>query len=84
MIKNIENETINQYKSKLKKARSVAGLTQIELANLSGVNVKSISTYEQFPEKINKASIETILRLCDSLGCEVDDIIEREFIELKK
>jgi DNA-binding XRE family transcriptional regulator len=81
MVKNIENETINQYKSKLKKARVTTGMTQMELANLSGVNVKSISSYEQFPEKINKASIETILKLCDSLGCELDDIIERELIK---
>lgn len=81
MVKNIENETINQYKSKLKKARVTTGMTQMELANLSGVNVKSISSYEQFPEKINKASIETILKLCDSLGCELDDIIERDLIK---
>ena len=56
--------------------------TQQELADLSGINIKSIASYEQSPEKINKASVETILKLCDCLGCEIDDIIDKESLHL--
>ena len=49
----IENEEINSYKSKLKKIRVSNGMTQSELSELSGINIKSIASYEQNPEKIN-------------------------------
>ena len=47
----IENEEINSYKSKLKKIRVSNGMTQSELSELSGINIKSIASYEQNPEK---------------------------------
>lgn len=68
-----------KYKSKLKKYRIAMGFTQSELADLSGINIKSIASYEQFPERINKASVETIAKLADSLGCNLDDLIEDEY-----
>lgn len=79
MIK-IENATINAYKSKLKKIRVSNGMTQEELSKLSGINIKSIAAYEQNPEKINKASVESVYNLSDCLGCSMDDIIEKEYL----
>lgn len=76
----IENEKINSCKSKLKKIRLIRGFTQNEVAELSGVNIKSIAVYEQEPERINKASVETIILLAESLGCEIDDLIDRDLI----
>ena len=73
----IDNPEINQYKSKMKKIRVAKGMTQIELSLSSNVNIKSIAYYEQYPERINKASVETLLKICDSLGCEITDIIEK-------
>ena len=75
MIK-IENEEIKKYKSKLKRMRVSSGMTQGELSGLSGINIKSIASYEQNPEKINKASVESVYNLADCLGCSIDDIIE--------
>lgn len=72
----IENEDINQYKSKMKKIRVSQSMTQMELSQASGVNIKSIAYYEQYPDRINKASVETLLKICDCLGCEITDIIE--------
>lgn len=77
----IENEEIKSYKSRLKRIRVSSGLTQTELAHLSGINVKSIASYEQNPNKINKASVETIYSIADSLGCNIEDLIEKNFIQ---
>lgn len=80
MIK-IENKELNSYKSNLKRIRVSSGLSQDELASLSGVNIKSISLYEQCPEKINKASIDTVFYLAESLNCNIEDLMEREYIK---
>ena len=77
----IENEEIKSYKSRLKRIRVSSGLTQTELAHLSGINVKSIASYEQNPNTINKASVETIYNIADSLGCNIEDLIEKNFIQ---
>lgn len=75
----IENEVINAYKSNLKKIRVSKGMTQDDLSQLSGINIKSIASYEQNPEKINKASVETIYNISDCLGCSIEDIIEKSY-----
>jgi len=76
----IENKEINSYKSKLKKIRVSLGMTQSDLADLSGINIKSIASYEQSPEKINHASVESIYILSDCLNCSIEDIIEKDFL----
>lgn len=76
----ITNTEINSYPSKLKQIRTSYGLTQQELSSLSGINIKSIASYEQDPEKINRASVETIYNIADSLGCDINDIIETRFL----
>ena len=52
----------------------------MDLANLTGIGIKSIASYEQHPERINKASIEKLIKMSDSLNCTIDDIVEKEFI----
>lgn len=79
MIK-IKNKEIKAYKSKLKQIRVSSGMTQEELSKLSGINIKSIAAYEQNPEKINKASVESVYNLSDCLGCSMDDIIEKRYL----
>lgn len=76
----IKNSEIKKYKSNLKRVRVSKGFTQQDIAELSGINIKSIASYEQDPEKINKASVETVYQLADSLGCDMSDIIERKYL----
>lgn len=80
MIK-IENKELNSYKSKLKRLRVSSGMTQDDLSQLSGINIKSISAYEQDPIKINKASVDTLYILAESLNCNIEDLIEIELIK---
>lgn len=78
----IEDPRVSQYKSQLKKARIIRGYTQESLASLSGVNIKSIASYEQNPEKLSSASVSTASKLADALGCEITDILNKETIDL--
>lgn len=77
-----EDPKLAKIESKLKKARICRGFTQESLAELSGVNIKSIAAYEQTPAKLSNASVSTIMRLCDSLGVEIEDIINKDTIDL--
>ena len=77
-----EDPKLAKYKSKLKKARICKGFTQESLSELSGVNIKSIAAYEQTPAKLSNASVNTIMKLADSLGVDIEDIINYETLDL--
>jgi transcriptional regulator with XRE-family HTH domain len=79
----VNKERIENCKSKLKKLRLLHGLTQQDLSTLSGINIKSIAVYEQEPERLNNASVSTVLLLSECLGCEMEDLIDRDYIMKK-
>lgn len=60
----------------LKRIRKASGLTQQELSKASGVDLRSIQMYEQKRNDINKAQVETLLKLSKILGCKIDDLLE--------
>ena len=61
----------------LKLLRQKAGLSQRELADLSGVPVRTIQQYEQRQKNINKAQAEYLAVLAKVLYCEVGDLMEK-------
>ena len=61
----------------LKRIRTVYGVTQAELAERSGVSLRSIQMYEQRNKNINKASGDTLYSLAKVLGCAMEDLIEK-------
>ena len=61
----------------LKALRSLAGLSQSELAEQADVPVRTIQQYEQRQKDINKAQAETLLRLARTLNCNVEDLMEK-------
>ncbi|MGC2873043.1 helix-turn-helix domain-containing protein [Ihubacter sp. mB4P-1] len=61
----------------LKRFRVAYGCTQAELAEKSGVGLRSIQMYEQRNKDINKASVDTVYRLAKTLGCIMEDLIEK-------
>lgn len=61
----------------LKLLRQNAGLSQRELAELSGVPVRTIQQYEQRQKNINKAQAEYLVMLSQVLCCKVIDLIEK-------
>ena len=60
----------------LQERRLAAGMTQKELSEKTGVNLRMIQYYEQGVKDINRAEARTVLKLADALGCEVRDILE--------
>lgn len=61
----------------LKLLRQKAGLSQRELADLSGIPVRTIQQYEQRQKNINKAQAEYLVVLAKVLYCEVGDLMEK-------
>ena len=62
--------------AKLKTIRQANGLSQSELAKLSGVNLRSIQMYEQKQNDIDKAQANTLYALAKTLNCDIEDILE--------
>lgn len=60
----------------LKEYRTKSGMSQSQLAEASGVNVRMIQYYEQGVKDINKASGETLYKLSRALGCKMEDLLE--------
>lgn len=62
--------------SSLKEMRRKRKLTQEQLSLLSGVNIRSIKSYEQKENDILKAQVETILMLAEALDCSIEELIK--------
>ncbi len=61
----------------LKLLRKKAGLTQQELAEQSGVPLRSLQQYEQRQKDINKAQAGYLVMLAKVLCCRMEDILEK-------
>jgi DNA-binding XRE family transcriptional regulator len=61
----------------LQRIRKRAGITQGELANRSGVSVRTIQQYEQRRKDVNKAQLETAMALARALNCQPSQLFER-------
>lgn len=60
----------------LKRIRENRGLSQAELADSSGVNLRNIQMYEQRGNSIDKAQAQILYKLSRVLGCEIEDLLE--------
>lgn len=59
----------------LKYYRELAGLSQSQLAALTGVSVRTLQDYEQNRKPLEGARAVTVLRLASALECAVEDLI---------
>ena len=73
------NERLRKAKpeTNLKLLRQQNGLSQKELAELSGVPLRTIQQYEQRQKSINKAQAEYLDMLSNALNCSIEQLIER-------
>lgn len=62
--------------SNLKTYRINRGITQKQLADMSGVPLSMVQKYEGKFKDINHAFAITVLKLADALGVEVRDLME--------
>lgn len=61
----------------LKELRTKAGLTQAQLAEKSGVNIRMIQYYENGFKDLNKAAFETGFRIAEALECDPRDLLQK-------
>ena len=62
--------------SNLKRIRQSLGMSQNQLSEISGVNVRMIQHYEQGFKDINKAQGITLYKLARALNCQIENLIE--------
>lgn len=82
-IRHFIDDLLELYKSRhteanLKTIREDAGMTQKELSDISGVNVRTIQQYEQRQKNINNAKATTVLSLAHALACHPKLLLELE------
>lgn len=63
------------YRSNLKSMREEKGLSQSQLAKLSGVSLRNIQAYEQGTRDINEAQCIKVVQLAEALDCDIYDIL---------
>ena len=60
----------------LKAYRKAAGMTQLELAAASCVNLRTLQDYEQGRKPISQAAAVTVYRIARALDVTVEDLIK--------
>lgn len=63
---------------KLKEVRLSKGFSQSKLADLAGINVRTLQHYEQESKNFDHARIDTIFSVCNVLECKLSDVITDE------
>lgn len=61
----------------LKRRRLEVGLSQSQLAEMTGIPVRTLQQYEQRQKDINKAQVQYLIVLAQVLCCQVEDLVER-------
>lgn len=72
----LEKLNENLGETKLQKFRKNIGMSQYELSQVSGVNIRSIQLYEQRVNDIDKAQAHTLYKLSVVLGVQIEDLLE--------
>jgi transcriptional regulator with XRE-family HTH domain len=67
--------------SNLKRIRETAGLSQSQLARLSGVSLPMIQKYEAGIRDINVAQALTLYKLAQALNCTIEELLEIEAVK---
>lgn len=65
----------NNNQANLKLQRERMGLSQSQLADMSGINIKTIQAYEQRQKDIKSAKFDTLQKLSSVLGCEISELL---------
>ncbi len=65
----------SEYYSTLKLAREDKGISQKQLSELSGVNLRMIQKYEQGDRHLEDASVSTVHKLADALDTTIDELM---------
>lgn len=62
--------------TRLKDIRKSKNMTQSQLSEISGVNLRTLQDYEQGSKDINKVAGITLYKLAQALECKIEDLLE--------
>lgn len=65
----------------LKQLRLMRNMTQKALAQMSGINIRSLQDYEQGHKSLSSANGEVLLRFTTVLGCTLTDLLISEDVK---
>ena len=63
-------------RSNLQNTRLSREMSQSQLAKAAGVNYRTLQDYEMGRSNIDGAKLKTLLSLCLTLNCRLDELIE--------
>lgn len=66
---------VNYRNENLQRLRRAANLSQSQMAKAAGINQRIYQYYEQGVKDVSKAQLSTLLKICNTLGCRISDII---------
>ncbi len=66
---------MSRVELRLRELRQAKGMTQVELAERTGIDQGALSRIET--GKTQAMDFDVMARLCDALGCEPGDLLER-------
>ncbi|MBO6089825.1 MAG: helix-turn-helix transcriptional regulator [Lachnospiraceae bacterium] len=75
LVDALDENSVAFNAQKLKRLRTYAGLSQKELAEKTGIPLRTIQQYEQGQKDLSHARADSVLTLARALYCEVSDII---------
>lgn len=61
---------------KLQEIRKNKGLSQAKLAEVSGINLRTLQQYEAGTRSLDGAKLSSLLDLCEALDCKLSEIVE--------
>ncbi|MCI5773176.1 MAG: helix-turn-helix domain-containing protein [Erysipelotrichaceae bacterium] len=70
------DEHFNKVPCKLKQIRLKTKMSQQQLADHSGISINTIRSYEQKQKDINKAQLDIVIKLANSLKCNITDLLK--------
>ena len=64
--------------TKLQRLRVKQGISQNDLATLTGISKRTLQMYEQGRTAIDGAKLDKLCKICIALNCKLEDILEDE------
>ncbi|WP_270458479.1 helix-turn-helix domain-containing protein [Faecalimonas umbilicata] len=64
--------------SRVKNLRTSLNITQQELANRAGINLRQIQKYESGEYDIGNMTLKNAIALSDALGCDIKELLKSD------
>ena len=67
---------MTKKETKLKQVRKAVGITQRELAETTGISIRTLQHYEQGSKDLNQAAALTFYTIAQALGVAMEELLD--------